>query len=136
MGTGPELCVIALRDIQKGEKDIAGVTDVEKPNRLGRKRKNRIIKDFNLDKKLDDVRKYVVHRAITKKDKPDQTFYKAPRIQRMVTEKRLRRKAMIKRTKIEGVKASQKAKAEYEKILASYAKERRAAHEKAKADKA
>merc|ERR1712072_47651 len=115
--TGPDLCVIALRVIAKGEKEIAGVTDVEKPNRLGRKRRNRIIKDFNLDKKLDDVRKYVVHRKIERGDK---TFYKAPKIQRMVTEKRLRRKAVLKRNKVEGVKASQKAAAEYEKILASY----------------
>merc|ERR1719197_1109620 len=73
--TGPDLCVISLRVIAKGEKEIAGVTDVEKPNRLGRKRRNRIIKDFNLDKKLDDVRKYVVHRKIEKGDK---TYYKSP----------------------------------------------------------
>merc|ERR1711935_473953 len=37
--TGPDLSVIALRIIVKGEKDIAGVTDVDLPNRLGKKRK-------------------------------------------------------------------------------------------------
>jgi len=129
--TGPDLCVIALRVVAKGEKEIAGCTDIEKPNRLGRKRKNRIIKDFNLDKKLDDVRKYVVQRKIEKKDK---TYYKSPRIQRMVTEKRLRRKSVMKRDKLNGVKNSQKAKAEYEKVLQQFAKDKKAAHEK-KAEK-
>jgi small subunit ribosomal protein S6e len=128
---GPDLAVIALRIVSKGEKEIAGLTDVEIANRLGKKRRNRIIKDFALDKK-DDVRRYVVHRKIEKGDK---TFYKAPRIQRMVTDKRLRRKAFAKKTKIEGVKASQKAHADYEKLLQGYAKERKAAQEKAKAEK-
>jgi small subunit ribosomal protein S6e len=121
--TGPDLAVIALRIVSKGEKEIAGLTDVEVANRLGKKRRNRIIKDFALDKK-DDVRRYVVHRKIEKGDK---TFYKAPRIQRMVTEKRLRRKAFAKKSKIEAVKTSQKAHADYEKLLQGYAKERKAA---------
>merc|ERR1712147_537740 len=102
--TGPDLAVIALRVVQKGDNEIPGVTDLEKPNRLGKKRRNRIVKDFNLEKKVDDVRRYVVHRKIEKGDK---TFYKAPKIQRMVTEKRLRRKQVMKRDKVAGVKASQ-----------------------------
>merc|ERR1711981_312963 len=122
--TGPDLAVIALRIVAKGAKEIAGVTDVEHANRLGRKRANRIKKDFNLAKN-DDVRRYVVHRKIEKGDK---TFYKAPRIQRMVTEKRLRRKAVLKRDKINSVKASQKAHSEYEKVLQAFAKEKKAAH--------
>lgn len=129
--TGPDLAVIALRIISKGENEIGGLTDVEHANRLGKKRKNRIIKDFNLDKK-DDVRRYVVHRKIEKGDK---TFYKAPKIQRMITEKKLRRKAVTKRNKINAVKNSQKAHADYEKLLQGYAKEKRAAQEKAKAEK-
>jgi len=129
--TGPDLSVIALRIISKGEKEIAGLTDIEHANRLGKKRQNRIIKDFNLDKK-DDVKRYVVHRKIEKGDK---TFYKAPKIQRMVTEKRLRRKASAKKNKIEAVKHSQKQHSDYEKLLQGYAKERRAAQEKAKAEK-
>jgi small subunit ribosomal protein S6e len=129
--TGPDLAVIALRIISKGEKEIAGLTDVEHANRLGKKRQNRIIKDFNLEKK-DDVKRYVVHRKIEKGDK---TFYKAPKIQRMVTEKRLRRKHVIKRDKIAAVKASQKAHKDYETLLQGYAKEKKAAQEKAKAEK-
>jgi len=91
---GPDLAVIALRIEKKGEKEIEGITDGDRPRRLGPKRASYIRKIFSLRKDKDDVRKYVVKRAITKKDK---TFYKAPRIQRLVTEKRLRRKKLFKK---------------------------------------
>lgn len=128
--TGPDLAVIALRIVVKGEKDIEGVTNADIANRLGKKRRNRIIKDFNLDKKLDNVKKYVVHRKIERNDK---TYYKAPRIQRMVTEKRLRRRAQRKAAKIEGVKFSQEKAAAYDKLLKEYFKEKRT-HNKEKAE--
>jgi len=73
---GPDLAVIALRIEKRGEKDIEGVTDGDKPRRRGPKRANYIRKVFALRKK-DDVRKYVVKREIKKKDK---TFYKSPKI--------------------------------------------------------
>jgi len=130
--TGPDLAVIALRIVHKGDNEIDGLTNKEHPNRLGKKRANNIMKDFNLKKKVDNVRDYVVHRKIERNDK---TFYKAPKIQRMVTEKRLRRKKMIKRSKIDSVKHSQKQREEYDKILNTFAKEKRAQAEKVKAEK-
>jgi small subunit ribosomal protein S6e len=63
--------------VKRGDAEIDGVTNVERPNRLGPKRRNNIIKTFALDKKKDDVRKYVVAREIKRKDK---TFYKSPNI--------------------------------------------------------
>jgi len=129
---GPDLSVIALSIVKKGEKDIAGLTDSNKPNRLAKKRRANITSYFNLEKK-DDVRRYVNHRTITKGDK---TFYKAPRIQRLVTEKRIRRKRIIKRTKTQRAVASQEAAAKYEKLISQYVKEKKAsrkASEKAKA---
>jgi len=120
--TGPDLAVIALRIIKKGDKEIEGVTTADFPNRLGRKRKNRIVKDFALEKKVDDVRKYVVHRKIERGDK---TFYKAPRIQRMVTDKRLRRKSVSIRNKKAAVKISQEKHAAYEKLLKEYFHEKK-----------
>jgi len=92
---GPDLAVIALKIVKKGESEIEGVTDGDKPRRLGPKRANYIRKVFALRKK-DDVRKYVVRREIKKGDK---TFYKSPKIQRLITEKRLRRKRVYKREK-------------------------------------
>merc|ERR1719321_2037525 len=94
---GPDIAALFLRVVKKGDKEIEGVTDVERPNRLGMKRRNHIIKTFALDKKKDDVRKYVVRREIKRKDK---TFYKSPKIQRLITEKRLRRKRAIKKAKV------------------------------------
>jgi len=91
---GPDLAVIALRITKKGEKEIEGITDGEKPRKLGPKRANYIRKVFALRKKVDDVRKYVVRREIKKKDK---TFFKSPKIQRLITEKRLRRKRLYKK---------------------------------------
>jgi len=129
--TAPDLAVIALRIVQKGEKDIEGVTNVDIANRLGKKRRNRIIKDFALDKKLDNVKKYVVHRKIERNDK---TYYKAPRIQRMVTEKRLRRRSQRQAEKISGVKVSQEKAASYEKLLKEYFKEKKVHHKDTKAE--
>jgi len=91
---GPDLAVIALRITKKGEKEIEGITDGDKPRKLGPKRANYIRKVFALRKKVDDVRKYVVRREIKKKDK---TFFKSPKIQRLITEKRLRRKRLYKK---------------------------------------
>jgi len=65
----------------------------------------------------------VNHRTITKGDK---TYYKAPRIQRLVTDKRVRRKKIMKRNKNERAKASVDAAAKYEKLLSSFIKERKA----------
>lgn len=101
---------------------MEGVTDGDKPRRLGPKRANYIRKVFAL-RKTDDVRKYVVRREIKKGDK---TFYKSPKIQRLVTEKRLRRKRLEKKEKAEGYKASKDAKAKYDKVLSKYIKERKA----------
>lgn len=81
-------------------------------------------------RKTDDVRKYVVRREIKKGDK---TFYKSPKIQRLITEKRLRRKRIIKKEKVEGFKASKDAKAKYDKVLSKYIKERKAQSDAKKA---
>jgi small subunit ribosomal protein S6e len=119
---GPDLAVIALRIVKKGDAEIDGVTTDNKPSRLGPKRANNIRKVFALRKK-DDVRKYVVRREIKKKN--DKTFYKSPKIQRLVTEKRLRRKTLLKRAKLDGYKKSKELRAKYEKVLSKYIKERK-----------
>lgn len=115
--------------MKKGEKEIAGVTDVERPNRLGAKRRMNIIKTFALDKKKDDVRKYVVSREIKRKDK---TFYKSPKIQRLITETRLRRKHQHKAEVVGRNKTTRANVEKYEKLLSQYAKEKKAQKEAAK----
>jgi len=123
---GPDLAVIALKIVKKGDAEIEGLTDSERPRRRGPKRANYIRKVFALRKK-DDVRKYVVRREVKKGDK---VFYKSPRIQRLITEKRLRRKKLEQRNKLNKYKASKEERAKYEKILSKFIKERKAIHEK------
>lgn len=108
--------------MKKGDAEIEGLTDTEKPRRLGPKRASTIRKTFSL-RKQDDVRKYVVRREVKKGDK---TFYKSPKIQRLITEKRLRRKRLWKKEKLARYQKSKDDKAKYDKILSKYIKERKA----------
>lgn len=71
------------------------------------------------------MRKYVVRREVKKGDK---TFYKSPKIQRLITEKRLRRKKLLNKAKVDGFKRSKELRAKYDKVLSKYIKERKAAH--------
>jgi len=110
---GPDLAVIALTITKKGDKDIPGITDEEKPRRRGPKRANNIRKMFGLTK-ADDVRKFVVKREVVKGDK---TYIKRPRIQRLITDRRLRRKRVLKNIRKERVEASKVAKETYAKLV-------------------
>merc|ERR1719456_2004301 len=74
---GPDLAVLSLVIAKKGAEDIPGLTDDQKPRRLGPKRAANIRKLFNLEKK-DDVKKFVVRRTVDGKKKA-----KAPKIQRL-----------------------------------------------------
>jgi len=121
--TGPDLAVIALKVLVKGENDVPGLTDEEKPRRLGPKRANNIRKAFAL-RKQDDVKKYIVRRELKRGDK---TFYKSVKIQRLITEKRYRRKKVYLRTKKDRFKAAKEAKVGYEMLLSKYLKEKKAA---------
>merc|ERR1711862_9814 len=88
---GPDLAVLSLVVAKKGAEDIAGLTDDQKPRRLGPKRASNIRKLFNLEKK-DDVRKFVVRRVVKEGKKKT----KAPKIQRLVTSSMLQRKRTFK----------------------------------------
>lgn len=122
--TGPDLGVIALKIMKKGDKEIEGCTDKDIGSRLFKKRKNNIAAVFGLDKKKDDVRKYVARREVKRGDK---THYKAPKIQRLITDKRLRRKKVMKREKLDRYRTSKEAAAKYEKLISQYVKEKKAA---------
>ncbi|KAK9905278.1 hypothetical protein M0R45_000330 [Rubus argutus] len=109
---------------EKGDNDLPGLTDTEKPRMRGPKRASKIRKLFNLSKE-DDVRKYVntYRRSFT--SKTGKKVSKAPKIQRLVTPLTLQRKrARIADKKKRVVKAKSEA-AEYQKLLASRLKEQR-----------
>lgn len=102
---GPDLAVLNLIILKKGDKEIEGFTDISVPKRLGPKRASKIRKLFNLTKE-DDVKKYVISRTFEKNGK---TVTKRPKIQRLITPVTLRRKQQrIKKA----VAALQKSKAE------------------------
>lgn len=132
---GPDITVLHLVIIQKGENEIPGLTDDPRPRRLGPKRASKIRKLFALDQGVstkdvkaedrDDVRRYVIRRKIQKEGKPERQ--KAPKIQRLITADRIRRKLKEKAEKKERWVRSKIAKQNYEKILADLAKERLAA---------
>eukprot|EP00882_Tetradesmus_deserticola_P000093 GHRQ01000104.1.p1 GENE.GHRQ01000104.1~~GHRQ01000104.1.p1 ORF type:complete len:248 (+),score=140.99 GHRQ01000104.1:48-791(+) len=119
----PDLSVLNLVIVKKGEKDLPGLTDEEKPRMRGPKRASKIRKLFNLSKD-DDVRKYVntYRRTFESNGKKHS---KAPRIQRLVTPETLqrkRRKAALKKAKHE---KSRTEAAEYHKLLVQRLKEQR-----------
>mmetsp|Transcript_18111 Transcript_18111/g.26954 ORF Transcript_18111/g.26954 Transcript_18111/m.26954 type:complete len:246 (+) Transcript_18111:293-1030(+) len=119
----PEISVLDVIIVKKGDNEIEGVTDDYKPRRLGPKRANNIRKLFKLTKD-DDVRKYVIRREI-KKEGHHTT--KAPKIQRLVTPQRVqrkRRRKAIKRNR--GIRSRAQA-AEYAKLMAQRQRERREA---------
>merc|ERR1719487_3052750 len=65
---GPDLATLQLVVARKGAEDIPGLTDENRPRRLGPKRASNIRKLFNLEKK-DDVKQFVVRREAGKKKK-------------------------------------------------------------------
>ncbi|KAB5557077.1 hypothetical protein DKX38_007986 [Salix brachista] len=119
-----DLSVLNLVIVKKGENDLPGLTDTEKPRMRGPKRASKIRKLFNLSKE-DDVRKYVNTYRRTFTTKAGKKVSKAPKIQRLVTPLTLQRKrARISDKKKRIAKAKSEA-AEYHKLLATRLKEQR-----------
>merc|ERR1712115_348016 len=99
---------------KKGAEDIPGLTDDNKPRRLGPKRASNIRKLFALEKK-DDVRQFVVRRQLEGKKKS-----KAPKIQRLVTPAMLQRKRYFRSQTRNRMVLGEKLKADYSKRLVEY----------------
>lgn len=129
---GHDIAVLALVIIKKGAEEIPGLTDAPRPRRLGPKRASSIRKLFALDQGLakgtpadqrDDVRKYVIRRVIQKEGKKE--HYRAPKIQRLITKERLRRKQVYKAEKKQRWERGKAAAKTYEALLASVLAERK-----------
>merc|ERR1712226_1315168 len=93
-----DISALALVVVKKGESDIPGLTDGNKPRRLGPKRASKIRKLFALSKE-DDVRKFVIRRELPAKE-GKKTKTKAPKIQRLITPVAIQRKRHIKSVKL------------------------------------
>lgn len=111
----PNLSVLSLIIVKRGNEEISGLTDVVVPRRLGPKRVTKIRKLFNLSKE-DDVKRFVVKRLLPSKEGKTLKF-KAPKIQRLITPlslQRQRRRLVLKKIRALKKKA---AKTEYLKLL-------------------
>merc|ERR1719311_1153085 len=96
----------------KGESEIAGLTDGEKPVRRGPKRATKIRKMMDVQGISEDVpvTECVVRREITTKG--GKTYNKAPKIQRLITPRSISRKKhriALKRSRAEKNKKEQAA---------------------------
>lgn len=142
---GNEITSLNLVLLSRGEKDISGLTDVKKDNRLGPKRANKIRKLFGLPKHSDnigakdkaaikvsniDVQQAVIKRVTKEVD--GKKYYKAPCITRLLSNKRLRRKRVKITKKIETLKRNQSLLAGYRRIQ----EDKKTAHKQAKQEKA
>ncbi|KAI0274048.1 40s ribosomal protein s6-b [Russula aff. rugulosa BPL654] len=115
---GPDIAVLSLVIVKKGDEELPGLTDNVLPKRLGPKRATKIRKFFNLSKE-DDVRKYVVRREVTSQKKENaKPYHKAPKIQRLVTPLRLQRRRHLRALKIRRLEHQKEQKAEYDALLA------------------
>jgi len=119
---GNDLAVLSLVIVKQGENEIAGLTDVTHPKRLGPKRATKIRKFFGLSKK-DDVRKFVVRREIQPKGEGKKPYTKAAKIQRLVTPQRLQHKHRRIALKRKRAEAAKDAANEYQQLLAKRVQE-------------
>merc|ERR1712080_114528 len=110
---GPDLATLNLCVVRKGSEELPGITDDNRPRRLGPKRASHIRKLFGLEKK-DDVRHFVVRRELNEKKK------KAPKIQRLVTPAMLQRKRYFRSQIRQRMVLGKKLKEEYSKRLSEY----------------
>ncbi|GER47049.1 40S ribosomal protein S6 [Striga asiatica] len=111
------------KSVKKGENDLPGLTDVEKPRMKGPKRASKL---FNLFKD-DDVRKYVNTYRQTFTTKSGKKMSKAHKIQRLVTPLTLQgKRARIadKKKRIAEAKVSEALKEQRERRSKSLAKKR------------
>ena len=130
---GPDISMLSCVISKKGEKEIPGLTDVVKPKRLGPKRASGIRKLFGISKAEGAnstalIKKNVIRRTFKSKKNPDAPErQKAPKIQRLVTDQRLRRKRIQKDSKIKRWKKTLAATAEYKKVYDKWISKRKAA---------
>jgi len=115
-----DLSVLNLVVVKKGDQEVPGLTDANKPKRLGPKRATRLRRLFNLSKE-DDVRKVVIRRQIVKDGKKPVT--KAPKIQRLITPQRLQRKRHLRAVKRERWERSVALAKEYNEKIAKFYKD-------------
>ena len=141
---GPDIKTLSLALIKKGEKEIPGLTDETKNRRLGPKRASGIRKLYGIEKTEGEkttvtscalIKKHAIRRTFKSKKNVEAARHKAPKVQRLVTESRLRRKRIQKEDKVKRSKRNQALTEEYKKVYDAFASKRRAEDKQRKASK-
>ena len=127
---GPEISSLNMVLLRKGEKELPGLTDTTNDLRLGPKRANKIRKLFNLPRHSDnrgvkDATKITVNnidvcRAVVKritKEVEGKKYYKAPKITRLLTSERIRRKKVKRALKLNRAQNNQRRMKQYQAQL-------------------
>lgn len=123
-----EIRMVHLKITKIGAQPIPGLTELSDalPRRLGPKTANNILKEFGLteiyNKKKQNAEerktlRFMITRFANKREvktKNGKVYVKRPKIQRLITPLRLRRKRVIKRAKEESVKYTTEQKKAYE----------------------
>ena len=146
---GADIRVLHIKIVKKGDAEIEGVTDVDVPRRLGPKRANTIRKVYKLNRHSEnkgkkekskrevdpqDVRRYVARRITKEIPDASKKFYKAPRIQRLVTSQRLRRKRLYHENRKKAVIETQKQVKTYHDLLSKIRDQRKKAQQAKKTE--
>jgi small subunit ribosomal protein S6e len=115
---GSDIAVLNLTVVKIGDNPIPGFTDEEsaQPKRLGPKRANHIRRLYNLTTE-DDVRQYVSARTF--KTKAGREVTKRPRIQRLLTPRRVGRTLKMKAAKKAALERSRAEAAAYKAMIAA-----------------
>jgi len=123
---GPDISVVNLIIVKRGEQDLPGLTDPDsnKPSMRGPKRASNIRKLWGLSKE-DDVRQFVSRRKVV--DKKGKEHFRSPKIQRLVTPVTLHRKRRRIALKKRRFEKNQKEASEYATLLNNLRKEKRQA---------
>ena len=140
---GPEIKSLSVTIVKKGEQEIPGVTDTTVPRRLGPKRANNIRKLYGIERQEKDqsittalIKKNVTRRTFKSKKNPAAPQrQKAPKIQRLITDVRLRRKRINKEDKVRRWKKTIEARAAYSKLIDEHVAKRKAAQTHAKTER-
>ena len=142
---GPDIRMLSISVVKKGDQEIPGLTDATKPRRLGPKRASGIRKLYGIEKAEGEkttqsscalIKKHAIRRTFKSKKNADAPGrHKAPKVQRLVTEVRLRRKRIHKEDKIKRWKRTIALTEEYKKVYDTWAAKRRAELKERKASR-
>ena len=141
---GPDIKSLSVTVTKRGEQEIPGLTDTTVPRRLGPKRASNIRKLYGIERQ--EGRDQSITTALIKKNVTRRTFkskknpaaperQKAPKIQRLITDIRLRRKRINKEEKVRRWRKTLESRTAYNKLIDEHVAKRKAASAQAKLER-